>query len=130
MLADYRSAPVSEAEKALLGFIDKVNRCSNTIRQHDIDALHEHGWSDEAIYDAINVCALFNFYNRWIDATGVCALSDEAIYDAITVCALFNFYNRWIDATGVHDMPGSAYAASGKRLAQDGYVTFGSHRSS
>jgi hypothetical protein len=24
------------------------------------------------------VCALFNFYNRWIDATGVCALSDEA----------------------------------------------------
>jgi len=24
------------------------------------------------------VCALFNFYNRWIDATGVHALSDEA----------------------------------------------------
>ena len=29
------------------------------------------GWTDEAIYSAVSVCALFNFYNRWIDATGV-----------------------------------------------------------
>ena len=36
------------------------------------------GWTDEALYFAITVCALFNFYNRWIDATGVHALSDEA----------------------------------------------------
>ena len=36
------------------------------------------GWNDEAVYFAISVCALFNFYNRWIDAGGVQALSDEA----------------------------------------------------
>ena len=48
--------------------------------------------------------------------------TDEAIYDAINVCALFNFYNRWIDATGVHDMPASAYEMSGKRLKENGYV--------
>ena len=47
--------------------------------------------------------------------------TDEALYFAITVCALFNFYNRWIDATGVHDMPASAYALTGKRLAERGY---------
>ena len=40
--------------------------------------LHDEGWSDEAIYFAISVCALFNFYNRWIDATGVHAMSEEA----------------------------------------------------
>jgi hypothetical protein len=49
-------------------------------------------------------------------------LTDEALYDGITVCALFNFYNRWIDATGVHDMPASAYELSGKRLKEHGYV--------
>jgi hypothetical protein len=38
------------------------------------------------------------------------------------VCALFNFYNKWIDATGVGDMPAAAYAASGERLATFGYV--------
>ncbi len=40
--------------------------------------MHAVGWDDEAIYYAITVCALFNFYNRWIDASGVHALSDEA----------------------------------------------------
>jgi hypothetical protein len=39
--------------------------------------LHRAGWTDEAIYDAINVCALFNFYNRWIDAAGVCEMTEE-----------------------------------------------------
>jgi len=44
----------------------------------DMEPLHAAGWTDEAIYFAITVCALFNFYNRWIDASGVHALSDEA----------------------------------------------------
>ena len=52
--------------------------------------------------------------------------SDDAIYYAITVCALFNFYNKWIDATGVSDLPAAAYDASGQRLAAFGYVPAGS----
>ena len=40
----------------------------------------------------------------------------------MTVCALFNFYNTWIDATGVSDRPAAAYDASGSRLATVGYV--------
>ncbi len=92
VLEDYRTAPISDREKALFAFIEKVNRQSNATTQKDIDAVKAAGWSE------------------------------EAIYDAITVCALFNFYNTWIDATGVHDMPAAAYAASGIRLAENGYV--------
>ena len=51
--------------------------------------------------------------------------SDEALYDAITVCALFQFYNTWIDATGVDDMPAVAYEMSGQRLATQGYAAEG-----
>ncbi len=92
VLADYRSAPITDAEKALLAYIGKVNdECAKVI-QDDIDLLHHHGWTDEAIYDAVMVCGLFNFYNRWIDATGVHAMSE-------------------------HD-----HALSGKRLAARGYV--------
>ena len=61
-----------------------------------------------------------------VDAVKRAGWSEEAIYDAVTVCALFNFYNRWIDATGVQDMPEGAYALTGQRLAEYGYVTFGS----
>ena len=59
-------------------FVRKVNHESYTIQPSDIEALHAVGYSDEAIYYAITVCALFNFYNRWIDASGVHPMSEEA----------------------------------------------------
>ena len=77
-MRDLETSPLSDAEKALFRFVDKVNRDSPRIVPADIETLHGAGWSDEAIYYAVTVCALFNFYNRWIDATGVHALSDEA----------------------------------------------------
>lgn len=92
MLEDYNSAPLTDNLKALFAFVDKVNRTSNQIRQPDVDEVKRAGWSD------------------------------EAVYDAITVCSLFNFYNRWIDATGVQDMPAEAYELSGARMAERGYI--------
>ena len=71
-------SPLPENEKALLRFVDKVNCDSVNIGPPDIDTLHAAGWKDDAIWYAITVCSLFNFYNRWIDASGVHALSDEA----------------------------------------------------
>lgn len=70
-----------------------MNRKSNEIRQEDVDEAKAAGWSD------------------------------EALYDAISVCALFRFYNTWIDATGVHDMPAEGYEMSGKRMAAMGYAS-------
>jgi alkylhydroperoxidase family enzyme len=78
VISDLESSPLPAAEKALRRFVDKVNRDSVRIGPSDIATLHEAGWSDEAIWYAITVCALFNFYNRWIDASGVHALSEEA----------------------------------------------------
>jgi alkylhydroperoxidase family enzyme len=92
VLQDYRTAPISDREKALFAFIEKVNRESSRLQKDDVEEVKAAGWSE------------------------------EALYDAITVCALFNFYNKWIDATGVGDMPADAYAASGERLATFGYV--------
>ncbi|HAM32345.1 MAG: peroxidase [Deltaproteobacteria bacterium RBG_16_66_15] len=92
VLEDYRTAPIGEREKALFAFIEKMNRESSRLGKEDMEQVKAAGWSE------------------------------EAIYDAITVCALFNFYNKWIDATGVSDMTAAAYAASGERLATAGYV--------
>jgi alkylhydroperoxidase family enzyme len=92
VLEDYRTAPIDDREKALFAFIEKMNAQSNLVRREDVDRVTAAGWSE------------------------------EAIYDAITVCALFKFYNAWIDATGVHDLPAAAYAMSGKRMAEKGYA--------
>lgn len=78
VLKDLESSALAEKEKALFRFVDKVNHDSPRVTAEDMQPLYAVGWTDEAIYFAITVCALFNFYNRWIDASGVHALSDEA----------------------------------------------------
>lgn len=77
-MEDLEASSLTEAEKAMLRFVDKVNHDSPAITAADMQPLYAHGWTDEQIWYAVTVCALFNFYNRWIDATGVHALSDEA----------------------------------------------------
>jgi alkylhydroperoxidase family enzyme len=78
VLADVETSTLDEQHKALFRFVDKVNRESPSITEADLEQARAAGWTDETLYFAITVCALFNFYNRWIDATGVHALSDEA----------------------------------------------------
>lgn len=78
VLRDLENSPLDEKHKALFRFVDKVNHDSPRITPADMQPARDAGWTDEALYFAITVCALFNFYNRWIDASGVHALSDEA----------------------------------------------------
>ena len=78
VIADLETSRLSEPEKALFRFVRKVNFDSVSTQPEDIQSLHIAGFTDEAIYYALSVCALFNFYNRWIDASGVHAMSDEA----------------------------------------------------
>ncbi|GAB4172582.1 MAG: hypothetical protein Fur005_34340 [Roseiflexaceae bacterium] len=92
VLKDYTTAPISEMDRAMFRLIDKIATDSTSIRQADIDEAKAAG------------------------------LSDAALYDAITVCSLFQFYNTWIDATGVHDLPAAVYETMGKRMANGRYA--------
>jgi uncharacterized peroxidase-related enzyme len=78
VLADLESSELDERHKTLFRFVDQVNARSSSITESDLARVRAAGWTDEVLYFVITVCALFNFYNRWIDATGVHALSDEA----------------------------------------------------
>jgi len=78
VLRDLETSGLSDKEKLMLRFVEKVNHHSPQITAEDMQPLYAAGWNDEAIYYAITVCALFNFYNRWVDASGVHALSEEA----------------------------------------------------
>ena len=78
VLRDLENSPLAEKEKRLFRFVSKVNRNSVHVSADYMKPLYDVGWTDAEIYCAITVCALFNFYNRWIDASGVHALSDEA----------------------------------------------------
>lgn len=77
-MRDLESSALDEKHKVLFRLVDRVNHESPRMAAADLAPARDAGWSDEELYFAITVCALFNFYNRWIDATGVHALSDEA----------------------------------------------------
>jgi uncharacterized peroxidase-related enzyme len=78
VVRDFETSRLDEKEKKLFRFIDKVNYSPADITAEDLESLRVSGWEDEAIYYAITICALFNFYNRWVEASGVHPLSDEA----------------------------------------------------
>lgn len=77
VLQDVETASVSEREKALLRMVGKLTLTPGEMVEEDIVAVRRAGWSEEAIYDAISVCALFGFYNRWVDGSGVKGMSEE-----------------------------------------------------
>jgi hypothetical protein len=82
---------LTEQERTLFELIDKVNRDSTRITSVDVQKAVTTGWSE------------------------------EAVFTAITVCSLFNFYNRWCDGNGVHPLTPDGYVNSGHRLATQGY---------
>ena len=94
VLRDLETSALPEKEKALFRFVDKVNRDSPRITAEDMKPLYEAGWADDAIYYAITVCALFNFYNRWIDASGVHPMSDEAHLEGARRTALHGYVRK------------------------------------
>ena len=92
VLFDLEKAEVSEKDRALYRAIGIMTAQRDEVNQELYDSLLSAGWS-----------------------TG-------AIYEALTVCALFNFFNAWVDGLGVQDMEEEDYRASGMRLARGGYV--------
>jgi uncharacterized peroxidase-related enzyme len=77
VLRDPESSALPANEKALLRFVAKVTKDLPSITAADVERVRESGWADDAIYYALTVCAMFNFYNRWITASGVHAVSHE-----------------------------------------------------
>jgi uncharacterized peroxidase-related enzyme len=78
VVRDPEKSALDEKEKALFRFTEKVTHRAQQITAEDMQPMYAAGWNDEVIYYVITICALFNFYNRWVGASGVHALSDEA----------------------------------------------------
>lgn len=78
VLHDLETSPLVEKDKAMLRFVTTITCHLPAFTAADVHRVRAAGWDDEAIYFAITTCALFNFYNRWITATGVAEMSGEA----------------------------------------------------
>ena len=73
--SDYRTAELDEATRAVLDFAVKLTRTPGEMKPSDVDTLRQHGLSELAIHDVVQVTAYFNYINRIADGLGV---DDEA----------------------------------------------------
>jgi uncharacterized peroxidase-related enzyme len=70
VLEDWHTAPIDWKTRIMLGFLSKLTLEPFHVTTADIIPLREAGLSDEAIEDAIHICANFNVINRLADAFG------------------------------------------------------------
>ncbi|MGH7490992.1 MAG: carboxymuconolactone decarboxylase family protein [bacterium] len=79
VLADWRTAPVTEKVRSTLGFLEKLTLSPAAVEPADIEGMRAAGLSDRAIHEAIYVCFLFNVMDRLADAFGFEIPSAEQI---------------------------------------------------
>ena len=77
VIDDWRTAPVSEALRAALGFAERVTVDPDGVSAADVRPLREAGVSREAIDDVVHICAIFATINRVADAVDF-AVPDDA----------------------------------------------------
>ncbi|MGH1480355.1 MAG: carboxymuconolactone decarboxylase family protein [Geminicoccales bacterium] len=71
LMTDIDSAPVDDKLKPILSYVKKLNELPTRLGQADAKAVYDAGWSERALYDAIQIAALFNMMNRIVEGTGV-----------------------------------------------------------
>lgn len=70
VLADWRTAPIEPALRATLGFLETLTLTPESIGLTDVEAVQAAGVSEQALLDAIYICAAFNLIDRVADALG------------------------------------------------------------
>jgi alkylhydroperoxidase family enzyme len=74
---DYTTASINEKLRAMLGFLEKVTLHPSEVAANDILPLQNIGISNQAIEDALLICALFNIIARIVDALDVAVPTPE-----------------------------------------------------
>lgn len=68
---NYRAAPLTPKQNAMLDFAVKLTEAPDKIESADRDYLRQLGFSDRDIWDIAAVAAFFNMSNRLASATGM-----------------------------------------------------------
>ena len=82
VLDDWQTAPIDEKLRATLGLLEKLTLTPSAIRPEDFDPLRTAGVSDQAIEQALIICALFNMIDRLADAFDVAIPSEQGFAQA------------------------------------------------
>jgi len=68
---DFRRAPISEADRVMLEYVEKLTRDATRVGRDDHEKLRAAGFDDRGILQITLIASWFNYINRVADALGV-----------------------------------------------------------
>ncbi len=68
---DYRTAPISEQDRAMLDYVVKLTKDATRCGPEDHSRLRAVGFDDRGILQITLIASWFNYINRVADALGV-----------------------------------------------------------
>jgi len=74
---DIETAAVDDRLKPILNYARKLTKDPESVTQADADAIAAAGWSEATLSDVVNVCAIFNYFNRLVEGHGIVGIEAE-----------------------------------------------------
>ena len=71
LCSNWRTAPISDLNKLILDYVEKITLTPAAIDAGYIDTLRSRGFDDLILHDIVQVAAYFNYVNRLADGLGV-----------------------------------------------------------
>jgi uncharacterized peroxidase-related enzyme len=68
---DYRTAPISDQDRTMLEYVEKITRDATQVSRDDHARLRAAGFDDRGILQITLIASWFNYINRVADALGV-----------------------------------------------------------
>ena len=60
-----------------MAYIRKLTLTPTKLTQKDADAVYAAEWNERALYDAVQICCLYNFMNRFVEGLGLTPKPDQ-----------------------------------------------------
>lgn len=71
LTADWRQAQLTDADRAMLVYAEKLTLTPWEMTKADVEALHTAGFTDRAILDINQITGYYAYVNRLADGLGV-----------------------------------------------------------
>jgi uncharacterized peroxidase-related enzyme len=71
LVADWREARVTERQRAILAYADKLTRIPDQMEKQDVEKLIAAGLSEREVLDVNQIIGYFAYANRLADGLGV-----------------------------------------------------------
>lgn len=99
LLKNVDTAGVDAKMVPVLTYIRKLTLAPTTMTQADADAVFAAGWSERALYDAVQICCLYNFMNRFVEGLGLTPIPDQFAMEGRMIKE--GSYKGMLDAFGI-----------------------------